>query len=226
MSARRCRGTGTVFCLLTACAAGAQAEIEYAGGVAMPADRIAESYAIYSQLLPSDVIEWGNVPRSQWLVEDVTHAEPLGRPCANGDPMNPHKGIVAPESRRGEFAEVLADFDAHCHVRYDLVAREFNLTLPVRLLNAEGRDRFMTGVSGYRPPANAIMQAPPTPDSFRGAAGLHSFTAVYFNAAHTLAMTEIGMYCGSTCGQWGWVVLERTPAGWHRLPWVYATLMF
>ena len=50
---------------------------------------------------------------------------------------------------------------------------------------------------------------------------MHSFTTVYFNRAHTLAMTEIGMYCGGLCGNWRWVVLERTNGQWHILPWVH-----
>jgi hypothetical protein len=50
--------------------------------VPMPQDRVADSYDIYSQLLPGNQIEWGNAPRSQWLVEDTTKAEPPDSPCA------------------------------------------------------------------------------------------------------------------------------------------------
>jgi hypothetical protein len=69
------------------------------------------------------------------------------------------------------------------------------------------------------------MQAPPTPDEFKEAAGMHSFTAVNFNDAHTLAMTEIGMYCGGLCGNWRWVVLERKDGHWQVLPWVRMSMM-
>jgi hypothetical protein len=89
------------------------------------------------------------------------------------------------------------------------------------LLDEEARKRYVSRVSGYMPQQNNIMQAPPTPDEFKGAAGMHSFTTVYFNSAHTLAMTEIGMYCGGLCGNWRWVVLERTNGQWHILPWVH-----
>jgi hypothetical protein len=134
--------------------------------------------------------------------------------------MNPHEAIQAPEPRQTDFAEALADFDAHCHDRYLIDASQFHLKLPVRLLDEEARKRFVSHVAGYMPPQNNIMQAPPTPDEFRGAAGMHSFTAVYFNRAHTLAMTEIGMYCGGLCGNWRWVVLERKNGQWQTLPWV------
>jgi hypothetical protein len=191
----------------------------------MPQDRVADSYEIYSQLLPGNQIEWGKVPRSFWLMEDTTKAEPPDSPCATGGMMNPHKAIQAPESRKAEFAETLADFDAHCHDRYLLDASKFTVTIPIRLLDEESRRHYVSHVSGYIPPPNNIMQAPPTPDEFKGAAGIHSFTAVYFNETHTLAMTEIGMYCGGLCGNWRWVVLEHTDGHWHVLPWVRMSIV-
>ena len=186
----------------------------------MPQDRVADSYDIYSQLLPGNQIEWGNAPRSFWLLEDTTKAEPPNSPCATGGMMNPHQAIQAPEERQADFAEVLADFDAHCHDRYLLDASKFHVKLPVRLLDEESQKRYVSHVMNFMPPRNNIMQAPPTPDEFKGAAGMHSFTAVYFNRTHTLAMTEIGMYCGGLCGNWRWVVLERRNGQWQILPWV------
>ncbi len=191
----------------------------------MPQERAGDAYEIYSQLLPGDEIEWGRVSRQFWLMEDTTKAEPPESPCATGGMMNPHRAIQAPEARQAELAELLADFDAHCHDRYLLDATKFHVKLPVRMLNEAARKRFVSHVMGYMPPANNIMQAPPTPDEFKGAAGMHSFTAVYFNRAHTLAMTEIGMYCGGLCGNWRWVVLERRDGQWCILPWVRMSMM-
>lgn len=82
----------------------------------MPPDRMADSYEIYSQLLPGNQIEWGSVPRLFWLVEDTTKA-------------------------------------------------------------------------------------------------------------HSLAMTQIGMYCGGLCGHWRWVALERTNGQWRILPWPGMVMM-
>lgn len=190
----------------------------------MPQDRVADSYDIYSQLLPGDEIEWGKVPRSFWLMEDTTKAEPPGSPCGTGGMMNPHEAIQAPEPRRTDLAEALADFDAHCHDRYLLDASKFHVKLPVRLLDEKARKRYVSHVEDYMP-QNNIMQAPPTPDEFKGAAGMHSFTAVYFNRAHTLAMTEIGMYCGGLCGNWRWVALEHKNGQWQILPWVRESMI-
>jgi hypothetical protein len=191
----------------------------------MPIDRVADSYDIYSQLLPSGSIEWGNAPRLFWLMEDSTTAVPSDDSCSTGGMMNPHEAIQAPEAQRAELAEVLGDFDGHCHDRYLLDASRFQTKLPVRLLDEEARKRYVSHVRGVIPPKNDIMRAPPTPDEFRGAAGMHSFTAVYFNHAHTLTITKIGMYCGGLCGNWRWVVLERKNGQWQSLPWVRMSMI-
>ena len=186
----------------------------------MPGDRAADSYAIYSQLLPGHEIEWGDVARLFWLVEDATKAVPADATCEKGGMMNPHQAVQAPGPKQADFAEALADFDAHCHDRYLLDAAKLQVKLPVHLLDEGARQRYVSHVSHYMPPKDHIMQAPPTPDEFQGAAGMHSFTAVYFNRAHTLALTEIGMYCGGLCGNWRWVVLERKDGKWQTLPWI------
>ena len=139
--------------------------------LSMPQDRVADSYDIYSQLLPGNEIEWGNVPRSFWLMEDTTKSEPPDSPCATGGMMNPHEAIQAPQARQADLDETLADFDAHCHDRYLLDASKFHVKLPVRLLDEEARNRYVSHVMGYMPPKDHIMQAPPTPDEFKGAAG-------------------------------------------------------
>ena len=115
------------------------------------------------------------------------------------------KAVVAPAERQAEWKEVLDDFTAHCHDRYLLDASYLRLGLPLHLLGKDAQSRYWQGVAGFMPPKNNIMLAPPTPDEFKGAAGLHSFSAVYFNRKHTLAATYFGMGCGSLCGNWTWV---------------------
>ncbi|GAA3756459.1 hypothetical protein GCM10022270_13860 [Terriglobus aquaticus] len=191
----------------------------------MPTALAADSYAIYSQLLPSSQIEWSDVPRDFWLLEGTTTALPLESSCATGGSMNPHVAIKAPDAQKANFDEVLADFDRRCHERYQLDAAQIHTRLPVHLLDQDAQRRYSAKVSGFMPPANNVMQAPPTPHEFKGAAGMHSFTAVYFNQAHTLAMTQFGMYCGGLCGNWTWVVLQRASTGWTVLPWVSMSMM-
>jgi len=138
---------------------------------------------------------------------------------------NLQQAVKAPAAREAEWNEVLDDYAAHCHDRFRLSGANFRSDLPIRLLDDDMQKRYWQGVSGFMPPKNNIMQAPPTPDDFKGAAGLHSFSAVYFNRNHTLAATYFGMGCGSLCGNWTWVVLEKTSTGWRRLPWVHTFTM-
>jgi len=200
--------------------AAAQTEPKYAEATEMPLDRVADSYAIYQQVLPSGAIEWSNVPRTQWLLQDVTTAKPLSAGCETSEISDLPKAVTPPAERKAEWDEVVADFVAHCHDRYKLNGNNLKLALPVHLLDKDAQSRYWKGVAGFMPPKSNIMQAPPTPEEFKGAAGLHSFSAVYFNRNHTLAATYFGMGCGSLCGNWAWVVLERKDGAWRPLPWV------
>jgi hypothetical protein len=179
----------------------------------MPGDRADDSYAIYSQLLKSGPIEWRDASRRQWLIEETTNAIPFDVSCypaSEGSPMamNPHDAVKAPEDRQAEWNEVLADYDQHCHDEIQLDRESFRTELPVRLLNDEDKHAFMK--DPLRPPAE-----------FADGAGLHQFTEVFFNANHTLALVEEGMWCGSLCGNWTWVALERREGRWTVLPWVH-----
>jgi hypothetical protein len=198
-----------------------QTEIRYAAATEMPLQFVADSYEIYQTVLPSNSIEWSDVARTQWLLQDVTTAKPVSADCNASDMTDLPKAVEAPPDRRAEWAEVLQDFAARCHDRYKLDRAHFRSDIPIRLLDQAARERYWKGVSGVMPPKNDIMRAPATPDEFKGAAGLHSFSAVYFNHNHTLAASYFGMGCGSLCGNWAWVVLEKTPKGWERLPWVH-----
>ena len=216
----RCGWGGWIAALGVTIVMSAQTAPSYAPAIEMPPERVVDSYAIYEQVLPSNAIEWSEVQRTQWLLQDVTTAKPLSVACDTSGMTDLPKAVTPPDERKAEWQEVLDDFTAHCHERYQLDAAEFRLGLPVHLLDEEKQGLYWKGVSGFMPPKSNIMQAPATPDDFKGAAGLHSFSAVYFNRKHTLAATFFGMGCGSLCGNWTWVVLEKTSDGWKRLPWV------
>lgn len=187
----------------------------FAQPMPMPGDRAEDSYTIYSQLLKSGPVEWRDATRRQWLIEDTTNAIPLDVAChskADLMGMNPHDAVKAPDDRQTEWNEVLADYDRHCHDVIQLDLQSFRTELPVRLLNAEDKRSFAK--DPRKPPAE-----------FADGAGLHQFTQVFFNANHTLALVEQGMWCGSLCGNWTWVVLERREGRWEVLPWVHTIMM-
>lgn len=176
--------------------------------IPMPSDRAADSYAIYSLLLPSNAIEWGEAPRTFWLVEDRTSIHGL----------DPKEAIQAPKGREPDLQALLDDFDRHRGEVIALSADGFRTELPVRLADEAARKRYQSSVLFGS--ANAAAKA-----EFDGSAGMHSFSQVYFNPSHTLAMAYFGMYCGGLCGQSTWVVLERKDGKWARLPWTRMTIM-
>ncbi len=203
----------------------AQDATKFAPATEMPLDRVADSYAIYQQILPSNAIEWSDVKRTHWLLQAETTAKRLEDACDASQMTDLPRAVKPPADRQAEWDEVLEDYAVHCHDRYRLESSHFRASLPVNLLDDAAQRRYWQGVSGYMPPRDHIMQAPPTPNEFKGAAGLHSFSTVYFNRNHTLAATYFGMGCGSLCGNWTWVVMEKTPKGWQRLPWVTVITM-
>jgi hypothetical protein len=190
---------------------------QYAEPAAIYADRVDDSYSIYSQLLVSGPIEWRDAKRKQWLLEDVTTATPLSTACRPssglGPDMTPYNAVIAPEDRKSEWLEVLADYDAHCHDVFLLQSDKFRVDLPIHLLNAAQKKQFQEA-SMTRNGAGDM------PEDFKNAAGLHCFSAVFFNQHHTLALLEQGMWCGGLCGNWTWVVLEKKEGRWNVLPWV------
>jgi len=213
----------TIFAgLLAAAASSQQSQLpKFAEPQAMPTDRAAESYEIYSKLLVGGPIEWRDAKRSQWLVEDTTYATPLNevcKPIGPGPVMDPHNAVQPPAERKAEWLELLADFDNHCHDVIKLEAVEFHVKLPVRVLDEAARKRYRTEQGARKAEAAG-------PQEFPDAAGLHSFSEVYFNPHHTLALVRMSMWCRGLCGMSSWVVLERKDGVWKRLPWVHYSMI-
>jgi hypothetical protein len=104
----------------------AQTANRYSPATEMPSDRRADSYAIYQRVLPSNAIEWSEVHRSQWLLQDDTTAKPLSEACDASGISDLPKAVMPPAERKAEWQEVLDDFAEHCHDRYRLDAANSN----------------------------------------------------------------------------------------------------
>jgi len=199
--------------LVTTSAPFAQQPIAEPTPIAMPSDRAADSYAIYSQLLPSDAIEWGNVPRAAWLLEDRT-VTPTD---------DPRQAIEAPKERKADLQALFDDYDAHKAEIITLYSSGFNTQLPVRLADKDAQARYIAIRGGVTlSQAHEFASHKHDFDIFIGVAGMHSFSQVFFNADHSLAMVHFGISCGTTCGNWTWVVLQRKDGNWAMLPWVHS----
>lgn len=188
--------------------------------IPMPQDRAADSYRIYSVLLPVGVLADPGWPRDLWLLSDTTVSiVPADQSCmtdnAGGLDMNPHVAIEAPADRQADFTELLQDFDARCHERIHLTADSFHLVVPLRLLNQAEQDEFIQ--SRFDPNAGAEGDA--LTAHYKGAPGLSRFSQVYFNAHHTVAMVYANDWCGGLCAQSYWQVVGIEDGVWKRLNW-------
>ena len=191
--------------------------------VPMPLDRAADSYEIYSLLLEQGLGHSNAAPK-YWLVKETTSAgEPVALSCQpknlsgtaqemilNAPPgSNPHSA-TPPVEHEVEFRAVLEDFDMHCHERVTLSADRFHATLPVHLADKATEKRFVA-LRNHQAKADAQTAA-----EFDGVTTVVSFSEVFFNPQHTLALVHQGNWCGNLCGTGGWVILERKEGQWKE----------
>jgi hypothetical protein len=212
------RGTGLV--LLGAMVASAQTAHapKEAPAIPMPADRAADSYQIYSLLMPG--YEFQDSKASEWAIADTTRVmDQLGL-------MTPDKNIHAPKGQEQVFHELLDDFTAHQHERLHLTGDGFHLSKLVVLLNWEETQLYGSNILGL---FVLGQKTSPEEETMRrkvaGAPGLNSFSEVYFSRDHTIAMVFTSQQCGPTCGASYWVVLERKDGQWQDLHWPVPAMM-
>jgi hypothetical protein len=192
--------------------------------IPMPQDRSADSYRIYSKLVPLGETAGEGWPHDLWLIRDTTEAPvPSDEPCAPtrgsacsesfASSMNPHAAVHPTADRSQDFAEILEDFDRHCHDRVMLEANNLTLSAPVRLLNREEQEEFVQ--SRNKRPAERSAEAA----KFAGAPALYGFSEVYFNHAHTVALVYATHWCGGLCGQGMWLAFALSNGQWKALRW-------
>lgn len=164
--------------------------------VPMPAERARDSYRVYSALMPIGETAGEVWPHELWLLKDTTEA------ISNDEPCKVDLGLP-PDNRRQDFAEMLEDFEFHCHDRIALDKEVWTGPVPVRLLNAAEQQEFIS-----------ILSERPRPDKYKGAPALFAFSEVYFNAKHTLALVYATQNCGMQCGEGFWTVLVLENGEW------------
>ncbi len=191
----------------------------------MPAERIADSFQIYSSLIPVGETAGPGWPHDLWLVADAT-VDPVGpnEPCdpsaetANAKvrhatrSTNPHLAIRFPDDYLLDGREVLADFDAHCHERWKLDAGAWAFKEPLHLLSPKEQAEFESTRFGT-PPEKEIAE------KYRGAPALYTFSGVYFNHTHTLAIVYAMHWCGGLCGEGFWVAFTNDGTRWVKQNW-------
>jgi len=192
---------------------------------AMPADRISDSFQIYSMLIPVGETANEGWPHDLWLVADATiEAVESNLPCETSpqdDPLknrrffqvlSPHLAIEFPDEYLLDGREIVADFNAHCHERWKLDSGSWSLKQPVHLLSPAEQEEFKTTKNSKSAPPEILKK-------YKGAPALYAFSGVYFNHNHRVAVVYVTQWCGGLCGEGFWVAFTNDGTGWVEQDW-------
>jgi hypothetical protein len=167
-------------------------------------DRLPDTYAIYSMIMPGQVFKDMDSGQNQtWAISATT---------VNEDDMDPK---LAPEATlqpptdnpRG-FLEAVTDYNQRKKERMTL-KRRFQLSRPYVLLGASSTADFKAS----RTSLNATSDQQSTYGNYLG---ITFFSEVYFNTSQTAALVYILDWCGNLCSQAEWVYLEKQNGVWVR----------
>ena len=167
----------------------------------MPADRSADSYAIYSLLMPGQ--PFAQLPADQnahWAIAGVT---------VNTDDRNPavppDGQLKPPPDHEKEFREALLDYQANQYVRIELTQKEFRIGHDFSLLSPDEVASFREAKTGSQ-----------AQSQFDGYPGITFFSGVYFDAHHDAALVYMNDWCAHLCASGTWVYLEKHGGKWVR----------
>lgn len=160
------------------------------GPAPIPAKRAANTYEIYSLLLPGGPLDKISPTKAQgWAVADTTVN------ITDMNPTVPPNGLLkAPEDNQKAFEEALADFQSRRYERYQLTRNGFPRGHAPNLINSN--------------------QARDVRNSGQG--GIIFFSAVYFNSNNTAALVYVNAWCANLCSAGQWVYLEKQSGHWVR----------
>jgi hypothetical protein len=169
----------------------------------IPSERLADSYQIYSLLMPGQVFTDMDSGQS-WAISDTT---------VNYDDMDPKLApdatLQAPPDNRRAFREALSDYYQRKEERYSLMRRYFQLGRPYLLLKPDDAAQLRAAKSSME--ASSDQQS-----EYKDYLGITYFSEVYFNTQQTAALVYILDWCGNLCSQSEWVYLEKQNGVWVR----------
>jgi hypothetical protein len=158
----------------------------------IPENRLADSYAIYSLLLPGarfDAISPSQI--KHWSLADTTVS------IADMNPAIPPNGqLKAPPDNVKGFNEAVQDFEARRYERFRLDSASFH--------------------SGQPPPLIGQQQITDLRHAAQGNSGVAFFSAVYFNSNQTAALVYVNNWCANLCAVGQWVYFEKHSGQWVR----------
>jgi hypothetical protein len=170
----------------------------------MAAERAANSYAIYSMLLPGE-------PFSGMSPEQVQHLG-IAATTVNMDDMNPRippdSQLTPPPGNEKAFLDAVQDFRSRRLERVQL-KRNLQLDRDYTLLSPDQINELKQVLAGVDP--GSELQA-----RWAGYPGITYFSEVYFNPEQTAALVYMGNYCANLCANGTWVYLEKRDEQWVR----------
>lgn len=168
----------------------------------IPTERLADSYQIYSLLMPGQVFTDMDAGQP-WAINDTT---------VNEDDMDPKLAPEAtlqpPPDNPSAFKEAVNDYYQRRKERLALTPH-FELSRPYILLKPEDAAQLKAAKSS--PDAPSDVQS-----TYKDYLGITYFSEVYFNTQQTAALVYILDWCGNLCSQSEWVYLEKQNGVWIR----------
>ena len=177
--------------------------------IPMPADRAADSYAIYSVLMPGAPFDsLTSLQNQRWAIADTTVS------ISDMVPAVPPEGqLNAPEDHPKRFHEAVMDFETHKYQRLQLT-QQFHLAQPYDLMSANQ-------VAELRKAKTAIDAGSALQEKYASYLGITFFSQVFFNAGHTGALVYMNNWCANLCMEGRWVYLEKQGGTWVQRSGIY-----
>jgi hypothetical protein len=191
------------FALLAACAV-AQPPQKDARPISIKLDRAADSYAIYSLLMPG-------VPFDSMSPEQASRFA-IAATTINIDDMNPaippEGQLQPPPNNETAFREAVQDFHTRRYERIQL-ERQLKIDRPYTLLSAGDAAELRNTLAGIDP--GSQLQ-----DKWSGYPGITYFSEVYFNTTRNVALVYMNNFCANLCANGQWIYLEKHDNQWVR----------
>ena len=174
------------------------------GAMPMPNDRAADSYAIYSVLMPgAPFASMNSLTTQKWAIADTTIN------ISDMNPAIPPEGqLQAPKDHAKGFHEAVRDFEARKYDRIQLT-QQFHLTQSYNLINADQ-------VAELRRAKTAVDAGSDLQTKYAAYPGVTFFSEVYFSSNHHAALVYMNNWCANLCQQGQWVYLEKHGGSWVR----------
>jgi hypothetical protein len=172
--------------------------------VSIKVDRAADSYAIYSLLMPGVPFDGMSPDQAPRLAIAATTVN-----INDMNPAIPPEGqLQPPPNNEKAFHEAVQDFQTRRYERVQL-SHELKIDRPYALLGADDIAELRNSLAGIDPGSQLK-------DKWAGYPGITYFSEVYFNTTRTAALVYMNNFCANLCANGQWIYLEKNGNQWVR----------